>query len=54
MYVMGGMNIECFEGSGVAPGLAREMPTGFGNADCFFDFLKNISRGLMVHGKYSH
>ena len=36
MYVMGVMNIGCFEGSSVAPGLAREMPAGFFDLEKIF------------------
>ena len=36
MYVMGVVNIGCFEGSGVAPGLAGETPVPFRNAGRLF------------------
>ena len=50
MYAMGVVNIGCFEGSGVAPGLAGETPVAFSKKD----FSKNIQVGGYRWAKYYH
>ena len=50
MYVMGVMNIGCFGGSGVAPGLAGETPVAFSKNG----FSKNIRVGEYRWAKYYH
>ena len=50
MYVMGVMNVGCFGGSGVAPGLAGETPVAFSKKG----FSKNIRVGEYRWAKYYH
>ena len=50
MYVMGVVNIVCFEGFGMAPGLAGETPVGVSKNG----FSKNIRVGEYRWAKYYH
>ena len=50
MYVMGVVNIGCFGGSGVAPGLAGETPVAFSKNG----FSKNIRVGEYRWAKNYH